>query len=114
MQKLVTIQPDSIFGLTVDEVSESRTKYGDNQLGRRKTKTFLKQFIENFDDPIIKILLIVLAVNLILLFKNFEWYESAGIAVAIFWRHLYRLYLNMAVNQHLKGCRRRRIERHAE
>lgn len=84
MQKLVTIQPDSILGLNADEVSESREKYGDNLLGRRKTKTFLRQFIENFDDPIIKILLIVLAVNLILLFKNFKWYESVGIAIAIF------------------------------
>ncbi|MBN7774512.1 calcium-translocating P-type ATPase, PMCA-type [Clostridium aminobutyricum] len=72
------------MGLTADEVSISREKYGDNQLGRRKTKTFIRKFIENFDDPIIKILLIVLAVNLILLFKNFEWYESAGIAAAIF------------------------------
>lgn len=84
MLKSATVQPCSLLGLTVDEVSESREKYGDNQLGRRKTKSFLKKFIENFDDPIIKILLIVLAVNLILLFKNFKWYESAGIAIAIF------------------------------
>ncbi|HML38651.1 MAG TPA: calcium-translocating P-type ATPase, PMCA-type [Bacillota bacterium] len=84
MQKSTTVQPGSLLGLTVNEVLESREKYGDNQLGRRKTKSFLRKFIENFDDPIIKILLIVLAVNLILLFKNFKWYESAGIAIAIF------------------------------
>lgn len=84
MNQLTTISPDSLLGLTHDEVSLSREKNGDNQLGRRKSNTFLKQFIASFDDPIIKILLIVLAVNLILLFRNFEWYESAGIAAAIF------------------------------
>jgi plasma-membrane calcium-translocating P-type ATPase len=84
MQKSAAIHPDSLPGLTTDEVSESRRKYGDNLLGHKKTKSFLRQFIENFNDPIIKILLIVLAVNLILLFRNFKWYESVGIAVAIF------------------------------
>lgn len=84
MQKTVPVRPNHALGLTADEVSISRQQYGNNQLGRRKTKSFFRKFVENFDDPIIKILLIVLAVNIILLFKNFEWYESAGIAVAVF------------------------------
>lgn len=84
MLKLGTVLPDSLLGLTADEVSESKEQHGDNQLGRREKNTFFKQFIENFNDPIIKILLIALTINVVLLIRNFEWYESAGIAVAIF------------------------------
>ncbi len=38
----------------------------------------------SFGDPIIKVLLIALAVNVLFLFRHFDWYESAGIALAIF------------------------------
>ncbi|QAT41883.1 calcium-translocating P-type ATPase, PMCA-type [Aminipila luticellarii] len=75
---------DSLVGLTEEETALSRDKHGSNQLGQRKKNQFMKQFIQNFNDPIIKILLIALAVNVVLLLHNFNWYESAGIAIAIF------------------------------
>ncbi|SEW27673.1 calcium-translocating P-type ATPase, PMCA-type [[Clostridium] fimetarium] len=78
------VLPDSFVGLTIDEISKSKDRYGDNQLGKRKRNTFLRQFLQSFNDPIIKILLIVLAVNVLFLIRNFDWYETAGIAVAIF------------------------------
>lgn len=78
------VTPDSFTGLTAEEVALSKKKHGDNQLGQRKKNQFIKQFIQNFNDPIIKILLIALAINLVLLIHNFNWYESAGIAFAIF------------------------------
>ncbi|MHC1723224.1 MAG: calcium-translocating P-type ATPase, PMCA-type [Aminipila sp.] len=78
------VTPDSFIGLTAEEVALSRDKHGDNQLGQRKKNQFMKQFIQNFNDPIIKILLIALAINIVLLIHNFNWYESAGIAFAIF------------------------------
>ena len=81
---LENVLPDSFVGLTIDEISKSKDRYGDNHLGKRKRNTFLKQFIQSFNDPIIKILLIVLAVNVLFLIRNFDWYETAGIAVAIF------------------------------
>jgi len=81
---LGNVLPDSFIGLTIDEISKSKAQYGDNQLGKRKRNTFFKQFIQSFNDPIIKILLIVLAVNVLFLIRNFDWYETAGIAVAIF------------------------------
>ena len=34
-------------------------------------------------DPIIKILLIALAIKIIVLFRNFDWYETIGILIAI-------------------------------
>lgn len=71
-------------GLTEREVERSRAQHGSNALSQKKRKGFFQQFISNFGDPIIKILLAALAVNLIFLFRNFDWYETVGIAVAIF------------------------------
>ena len=41
-------------------------------------------FLETLGDPIIKILLIVLAIKIIFLIKDFDWYETIGIIIAIF------------------------------
>ena len=71
-------------GLTPAEVVRSREEHGSNQLTHKKRNSFLRQFLSNFGDPIIKVLLVALAVNLIFLFHHFDWYESAGIAIAIF------------------------------
>ena len=71
-------------GLTEQEVERSRMEHGSNELTKKKRKGFFHQFISNFGDPIIKILLASLAINLIFLFRNFDWYETVGIAIAIF------------------------------
>ena len=70
-------------GLTLKEVIESRKKYGSNELVKRKKDSFLKLLIETLGDPIIKILLIALAIKTVFLFKNFDWYETIGIVIAI-------------------------------
>ena len=71
-------------GLTDKEVNESRSKYGSNKIIPDKKDGFLKLFIESLGDPIIKILLIALAIKVIFLFKSFDWYETIGIVIAIF------------------------------
>ncbi len=71
-------------GLTEKEVEESRKKYGSNTISQKKTKTFFHQFIETLGDPIIKILLIALVIKTIFLFKDFDWFETLGIVIAIF------------------------------
>lgn len=71
-------------GLSGREVSASREKHGSNLLSRRPQKSFLRQFFGNLSDPVIRILLTALAVNLILLFKTADWVETAGIAAAVF------------------------------
>ena len=70
-------------GLTDEEVLESRKKYGSNNLSKVKKEGFLKLLINTLGDPIIKILLIALAIKTIFLFKNFDWYETIGIVIAI-------------------------------
>jgi len=71
-------------GLSNSEVIESRKTYGTNIITGNKTKSFIKQFVETLGDPIIKILLIALAVKTVFLFQNFDWFETLGIMIAIF------------------------------
>lgn len=70
-------------GLTDEEVLESRKKYGSNELNKSKKDSFFKLLISTLGDPIIKILLIALAIKTVFLFKNFDWYETIGIVIAI-------------------------------
>ncbi|MDR1532079.1 MAG: calcium-translocating P-type ATPase, PMCA-type [Clostridiales bacterium] len=70
-------------GLTEAEAQQSRQKYGANELTRKKRRGFLQQFIESFGDPIIKILLMALGINIIFTIRNFNWYETVGIATAV-------------------------------
>lgn len=71
-------------GLTDNEVIENRKRYGSNELSRMKKDSFFKLLIGTLGDPIIKILLIALAIKTVFLFKNFDWYETIGIVIAIF------------------------------
>lgn len=70
-------------GLSDKEVIEKRKKYGDNGLSRKKQDTFFKMFVETLGDPIIKILLIALSIKIVFLFKDFDFYETIGIVLAI-------------------------------
>ena len=70
-------------GLSNEEVIKSRKKYGTNTISGKNKNTFLGLFIETLGDPIIKILIIALAVKTIFLFKDFDYFETIGITVAI-------------------------------
>lgn len=74
---------NKINGLNDREVLESRNKHGKNIISSKKSDSFFKLFLSSFGDPIIKILLIALAVKILFLFKNFDWYETIGIVIAI-------------------------------
>ena len=70
-------------GLTNKEVNISRNKYGSNSINGKNKSTFISLFIETIGDPIIKILLIALFIKVIFLFKDFDYFETIGIVVAI-------------------------------
>ena len=74
---------NNIVGLTEKEVIENRKKYGSNNLTKKKKDSFLKLFIEALGDPMIKILLVALGIKTIFLIKDFDWYETVGIVIAI-------------------------------
>lgn len=71
-------------GLTDEEVNKSREKYGSNVITNKKKNSFFKLFVETLGDPIIRILIIALGIKLVFLIKDFDWYETVGIVIAIF------------------------------
>lgn len=71
-------------GLSEEEVLESREKNGSNIITNKKKNTFLEMFIRSLGDPIIRILIIALGIKLVFLIKDFDWYETVGIVIAIF------------------------------
>lgn len=71
-------------GLSDLEVLDSRKKNGSNIITSTKGNSFFGLLLESFGDPIIRILLIALAIKTVFLIKNFDWYETIGIVIAIF------------------------------
>lgn len=70
-------------GLSDKEVVKMRKEYGRNTISNKKENSFIKLFLESLGDPIIKILLIALAVKVIVLFKDFDFFETIGILISI-------------------------------
>ena len=71
-------------GLSDEEVVQSRKKYGSNKITDKKQDGFFRLLLESLGDPIIKILLIALAIKIVFLFQDFDWFETLGIIIAIF------------------------------
>ena len=72
-----------IKGLSADEVKRSKELHGDNSLSREKRVGFFKRFFMNLSDPIIRILLIALGVQVVLTFGHINYFEIGGILAAI-------------------------------
>lgn len=76
--------PKGRKGLSDAQVEASRAERGANVLKVKKQKSFLRRFFENLGDPVIRILLVALGVNLIFVFKGGDIAETVGIAVSVF------------------------------
>ena len=70
-------------GLTNEEVLLSREKNGDNSLAKEKRKSIVRRFFENLNDPIIKVLIFALVIQVIFTFRNCNLFEVFGILLAI-------------------------------
>ncbi|MBR0140878.1 MAG: HAD-IC family P-type ATPase, partial [Ruminococcus sp.] len=71
-------------GLSKSQVEESRQKNGSNSLTQIPPDPLWKKILEGFKDPMIMILLVALAVQVVLFFMNqAEWYEPVGVLIAI-------------------------------
>lgn len=70
-------------GLTDEEVRQSREKNGVNLLTPPKRPSLLKLFLEKFEDPVIRILLLAVFLSLIISVVENDFTESIGIVVAI-------------------------------
>ena len=71
-------------GLSSAQVRESRARHGANILSARPSKSFIAHFFSNLGDPVIKILLCALAVNLVFVFRGGDIIETVGIAISVF------------------------------
>ena len=71
-------------GLSREQVSASRNKYGENVLTPPKKTSLWKLYIDKYRDPIIEILLVAAAISLVLAFINNDFMETLGIFLAIF------------------------------
>ena len=72
-----------IKGLSETEVRDSRIKYGDNSLAKEKTKGFFRRFFDNLNDPIIRVLIFVVAVEIAFTLGRCNWLEIGGIITAV-------------------------------
>mgnify|MGYP004470074017 FL=1 len=70
-------------GLSNEDVKIQRNKFGTNEISKIKQKTLFKIMLESLGDPIIKILLIALAIKLIFIFSKYDFFETIGIAIAV-------------------------------
>ena len=72
------------IGLTSQEAEESLKKYGNNALSKPPQQTFFEKLLDNFQDPIIRILIVALLINVGFVYMGYaDWIETAGIFVAI-------------------------------
>ena len=73
-----------ITGLTDSQVQASREKYGTNKMTEQASEGFFEKLKGNFGDPMIKILLVALIINIVFaVMGKASWVETIGIAVAI-------------------------------
>ena len=71
-------------GLTAQQVEESRKKHGSNVLTQIPPDPLWKKILEGFKDPMIMILLVALAIQVVLwIMGKAEWYEPVCVLVAI-------------------------------
>ena len=81
----MTAMKDDFYhgGLTDDEVRQSREKYGVNLLTPPKRPSLWKLYLEKFEDPVVRVLLVAAIFSLIISVIENEYAETIGIIAAI-------------------------------
>lgn len=70
-------------GLSQSEVEASRARHGSNRLTKRKKRGFLSRLLGNLGDPIIRVLLAAVAIEVLFTFRQCNWFEIGGIVLAV-------------------------------
>ena len=70
-------------GLTAAEVEESRRKYGNNILTPPEREPWWKLYLEKFQDPVIRILMIAAVITILVGIVDGHYAEGIGIIIAI-------------------------------
>ena len=70
-------------GLTAIEVEESRAKHGENVLTPPKRQSMWRLYLEKYEDPMVRILLVAAVISLVLAFVRQDFVETIGIIAAV-------------------------------
>lgn len=70
-------------GLTSAEAERSAKLHGTNAIAPKRKTSLLRRWLDGFSDPIIKILIGAMILNVIVSFGNVDIFETAGILVAV-------------------------------
>ena len=71
------------YGLSPEEVQESRRLHGENVLTPPPRQSMWRLYIEKYQDPMVRILLVAALVSLVLAFVKDDFMETIGIIAAI-------------------------------
>ena len=71
-------------GLSTAEVAASRERHGMNVLTPPRRRSLWRLYLEKYEDPIIRILLVAAVVSLVLAFVENDFIETVGIILAVF------------------------------
>lgn len=70
-------------GLSDALAEESRKRYGSNAFTEQKKVGFFRKFLMNLNDPIIRILIAAMLINILFMFSDINWFETAGIGMTV-------------------------------
>jgi len=70
-------------GLTAREVEQSRVKHGENVLTPPRRQSMWRLYLEKYNDPMVRILLVAALVSLALAFVKDDYIETLGIIAAV-------------------------------
>ena len=70
-------------GLTPIEVEESRARHGENVLTPPRRPSMWKLYLEKYEDPMVRILLVAAVASLVLAFVKGDFVETIGIIAAV-------------------------------
>lgn len=82
----LTLQPimkEKNQGLTAREVEQSRVKHGENVLTPPRRQSMWRLYLEKYNDPMVRILLVAALVSLALAFVKDDYIETLGIIAAV-------------------------------
>ena len=84
MKETLDTDAVAIGGLSAGQVEQSRREHGENVLTPPKPVSMWKLYMEKYQDPIIRILLVAAVISLVLAFVEGDFVETIGIFIAIF------------------------------
>lgn len=82
-RNFATEMKEKMQGLTAAEVVQSRQEHGDNILTPPKRQSMWKLYLEKYEDPMIRILLVAAVISLLLAFVKQDFIETIGIIAAV-------------------------------